>query len=55
MWSSDYPHGNSTWPGSRQVIERDLGHLAPDSLRKILRENVVDLYHLKTPAPLPAI
>src|SRR5205823_6191452 len=27
MWSSDYPHPNSTWPNSRQVIERDLGQL----------------------------
>ena len=26
MWSSDYPHGNTTWPHSREVIERDLGH-----------------------------
>ncbi len=55
MWSSDYPHGNSTWPDSRRVIERDLGRLPADTLRKILRDNVVDLYHLKTPAPLAAV
>ena len=25
MWSNDFPHGNSTWPKSRDVIARDLG------------------------------
>ena len=54
MWSSDFPHGNSTWPVSRQVIERDLGHLSPGVLRKVLRDNVVDLYHLSPPPPLAA-
>ncbi|MDE0214580.1 MAG: amidohydrolase family protein, partial [Deltaproteobacteria bacterium] len=27
MWSNDYPHQNSTWPNSRDVIARDLGSL----------------------------
>jgi predicted TIM-barrel fold metal-dependent hydrolase len=54
MWSSDYPHGNSTWPDSRAVIARDLGHLPPAALRRVLRDNVVDLYHLTPPPPLAA-
>ena len=29
MWSNDFPHGNSTWPNSRQVVARDLGDLPP--------------------------
>lgn len=50
MWSSDYPHGNSTWPKSREVITRDLSQLPMDTLRKVLRENVLRLYGLKEPA-----
>jgi predicted TIM-barrel fold metal-dependent hydrolase len=46
MWSSDYPHGNSTWPHSREVIARDLGHLSPEARRKVVRDNVVRLYNL---------
>ena len=25
MWSNDFPHPNSTWPNSRDVIQRDWG------------------------------
>jgi uncharacterized protein len=49
MWSNDYPHGNSTWPHSREVIERDLGHLPPPIRSKVLSENVARLYGLKLP------
>src|SRR5262249_54571279 len=55
MGASDYPHGNSTWPNSRQVIERDLAHLAPDVHAKIVRENVARLYGLKVPQPIAAV
>ncbi len=34
MWSNDFPHPNTTWPNSRQVIARDLGHLPHDTLVK---------------------
>ena len=46
MWSNDYPHPNSTWPHSRQVIERDLGHLPGDTRARLVRDNVADLYKL---------
>jgi len=51
MWSSDYPHSNSTWPHSREVIQRDLGHLAPEVREKLVRENVVGLYGMSVPEP----
>jgi predicted TIM-barrel fold metal-dependent hydrolase len=50
MWSNDYPHENSTWPNSYQVIERDLGHLPADVRAKLVRENVVGLYNLSVAA-----
>jgi predicted TIM-barrel fold metal-dependent hydrolase len=52
MWSNDFPHPNSTWPNSRKVIERDLGHLSPEDRAKVVRENVVGLYNLKVSTPV---
>jgi predicted TIM-barrel fold metal-dependent hydrolase len=46
MWSNDYPHPNSTWPHSREVIEGDLGHLPADARARLVRRNVADLYKL---------
>jgi predicted TIM-barrel fold metal-dependent hydrolase len=54
MWSNDFPHENSTWPHSREVIERDLGHLPADKRFKLVRENVVQLYGLKVPEAVSA-
>jgi hypothetical protein len=47
MWSNDYPHPNSTWPKSREVIERDLGHLPGDARKRLLSQNVQELYKLR--------
>ncbi len=54
MWSNDYPHQNSTWPNSRQVIDRDMVGVTPENRRKLLASNCVKLYNLKVPASLPA-
>ena len=40
MWSNDYPHQNSTWPNSREVINRDMGHLPAGDRDKLLNANV---------------
>jgi predicted TIM-barrel fold metal-dependent hydrolase len=52
MWSSDYPHQNSTWPHSRQVIERDLGNLSAEDREKLVSRNVIELHKLTVPEPL---
>ena len=44
MWSNDFPHGNSTWPNSLDVIARDLGHVPQEAVIKLVRDNVVRLY-----------
>ncbi|MGH7833223.1 MAG: amidohydrolase family protein [Candidatus Binatia bacterium] len=49
MWSNDYPHQNSTWPRSREVIERDLGSLPLPDRTKLVSANVARLYDLKLP------
>jgi len=53
MWSNDYPHQNSTWPNSRQVIDRDMVDVKPEDRRKLLFTNCERLYNLKVPASLP--
>jgi predicted TIM-barrel fold metal-dependent hydrolase len=47
MWSNDYPHPNSTWPNSRDVIEKNLGHLPEETRAKLLRTTVQSLYNLR--------
>jgi predicted TIM-barrel fold metal-dependent hydrolase len=47
MWSNDYPHPNSTWPNSRDVIKRDLGHLSADVKKRVLSQNALELYKIE--------
>lgn len=49
MWSNDFPHPNSTWPNSRKVIERHLGHLDESVRAKLVCENVARLYSIPIP------
>lgn len=44
MWSSDYPHPNSTWPHSQRVVAENLGYLDDLKLQKIVRANAYELY-----------
>ena len=46
MWSNDYPHGNSTWPRSRDVIRAGLRSLGDVPLDQVLWRNAAQLYHL---------
>ena len=49
MWSSDFPHLNSTWPDSRKLIERDMGQLPAEVREKLLSRNVAKLYNVESP------
>ncbi|MCH6559421.1 amidohydrolase family protein [candidate division KSB1 bacterium] len=46
MWSSDYPHTDSTWPHSRKVIEEEFVGVPDAEMEKILVSNAVNLYGL---------
>jgi len=46
MWSSDYPHTVSTWPHSREVVDRDFKGVPEGEKRSIVRDNVARLYGL---------
>lgn len=53
MWSNDYPHGNSTWPNSREVVGLDMGTMAAEARAKLVRLNVAKLYNIALPKPIP--
>jgi len=46
MWSSDYPHSDTTWPHSRQAIEKHFGSIPDDQRRAMVCENAGKLYRL---------
>jgi len=48
---TDYPHGDSTWPDTQQVIAEVWGELPADELRMICSENAAKLYR----HPLPEV
>jgi predicted TIM-barrel fold metal-dependent hydrolase len=49
MVEVDYPHGDSTWPDTQQVIKECWGHLPPVELRAMCSGNAAALYR----HPLP--
>jgi predicted TIM-barrel fold metal-dependent hydrolase len=44
MWGSDYPHPDSTWPFSREIIDKDSAHLSPEMKKKVIHDNAAALY-----------
>jgi predicted TIM-barrel fold metal-dependent hydrolase len=44
MWGSDYPHTETTFPRSRQILERILEGVPEDERQKITRTNAARLY-----------
>jgi predicted TIM-barrel fold metal-dependent hydrolase len=46
MWSSDYPHSDSTWPHSRKAIEEHFVGVPEAERRKIVAGNAAALYGL---------
>jgi uncharacterized protein len=49
LWASDFPHGVTTWPYSRNTVERNFKGIADDVKRKIIRDNAIKLFKLDLP------
>jgi predicted TIM-barrel fold metal-dependent hydrolase len=49
MWGSDYPHTESTFPRSRQILEQILAGVPDEERAKITCTNVARLYHFEVP------
>src|SRR5215472_11474692 len=45
MWGSDYPHSESTFPQSRQILAQILAGVPEDECAKIVGGNTARLYH----------
>ena len=50
MWASDYPHDDSTWPESRDVIQEQFAGIPSSHKDKITYSNAVSAYRMDLPA-----
>jgi predicted TIM-barrel fold metal-dependent hydrolase len=46
LWGNDYPHGDSVFPHSQQVLGEIMTDCSPEERWQMTVKNVVDLYHL---------
>ncbi|MEO6570294.1 MAG: amidohydrolase family protein [Ilumatobacteraceae bacterium] len=46
MWANDFPHSDSTWPWSQQMLAEQVSQLSPEQRRAILCDNVAELYDI---------
>jgi predicted TIM-barrel fold metal-dependent hydrolase len=46
MWSTDYPHSETTWPESQANLERHFAGLSEADRRPIVRDNALKFYGL---------
>jgi predicted TIM-barrel fold metal-dependent hydrolase len=46
MWANDFPHSDSTWPESQEVLGKMVAGLSQEQRDKILHDNVAELYGL---------
>ncbi len=51
MWANDFPHSDSTWPWSQEMLEEHTKSLQPEQKQAILCGNVAELYGIDL-APL---
>jgi len=46
MWANDFPHSDSTWPWSQEMLAEHTQQLTAEQRLAILCGNVADLYHI---------
>jgi predicted TIM-barrel fold metal-dependent hydrolase len=46
LWSSDFPHSDSTWPWSQQLLAYHTQNMSDDERRWILRDNTQACFNL---------
>jgi predicted TIM-barrel fold metal-dependent hydrolase len=54
LWGNDYPHHDSIWPNSIEVLDEILSDVSEADRQKLVADNVLDLYGIKLPADLAA-
>ena len=46
MWTNDFPHSDSTWPWSQEMLAKHAALLSDEQRRAILCDNVAELYRV---------
>ncbi|MGE0388292.1 MAG: amidohydrolase family protein [Gammaproteobacteria bacterium] len=46
LWANDFPHSDSTWPGSQELLAEHTAGMGEREKRWILADNVTELYRL---------
>ena len=47
MWANDFPHSDSTWPWSQDMLAEHTGHLTERQKDRILHDNCAELYGIR--------
>jgi predicted TIM-barrel fold metal-dependent hydrolase len=50
MWANDFPHSDSTWPWSQDVLKEHATSLTEPQRLAILSNNVASLYNIDVEA-----
>ena len=50
LWANDFPHPDSTWPRSQELLAKHAANLSEAECKAILRDNVRELFRLPVPA-----
>ncbi len=48
MWANDFPHSDSTWPWSQDLLQKYVAPLPQAQQDMLLHDNVAELYNLNT-------
>ena len=46
LWANDFPHSDSTWPRSQELLAKHAAHLTPAERNLLVHDNVAELYGL---------
>lgn len=49
LWANDFPHSDSTWPLSQELVNKHMTHLSAQQCHRILRDNCVELFGMDVP------
>ncbi len=47
MWASDFPHTDTTWPNSIEVVKKNFAGISEQVTRKVVFDNAVKLYGMQ--------
>ncbi len=54
LWAIDFPHQDSEWPNSMDLIRRMFDGVPADETRRMVAENAIELFHLDGVAATPS-